>query len=181
MASKQLELSVIVERSRETDSDSVFLSGKNDASPFFGCIITYCCAAFIYMIVNVFSILQIVIAVKYKNDIDCESPIGLPIYHWLLIDAIVFSITFAILFASVIYTLTKFDQTFKIVDRVASFLMIPHVLFNFSWLLIGSLVFWRDCIDVQPNKINALMWTTLIIKWFILLMTLLTSRVKLNK
>ena len=40
-----------------------------------------------------------------------------------------------------------------------------HVLwmvFQTSWIIVGSIQFWRDCYTLQPVSVNILMWVTLI-------------------
>ena len=36
-------------------------------------------------------------------------------------------------------------------------------LFRLPWLIVGSVMFWRDCPNLYPSQMNGLMWATLIL------------------
>jgi hypothetical protein len=50
--------------------------------------------------------------------------------------------------------------------------------FQFAWLIVGSVVFWRDCHDVEPKRVNTLMWCSLIIGYVSLYLQLQQSNQK---
>lgn len=54
-------------------------------------------------------------------------------------------------------------------------LMIMIALFRFSWLIVGAVMFWRDCPNLYPSQMNDLMWATLIIGFIGLWSTVGTS------
>ena len=37
------------------------------------------------------------------------------------------------------------------------------MIFQTSWIIVGSVQFWRDCYNLQPGSVNILMWITLIL------------------
>ena len=42
------------------------------------------------------------------------------------------------------------------------FLSILCCLFRFVWLIVGGVMFWRDCPDLSPEPMNNAMWAMLI-------------------
>lgn len=51
-------------------------------------------------------------------------------------------------------------------SRIFAVTYVIGALFQFSWIIVGSLQFWEDCLNVQPQAINILMWVTLIFGLF---------------
>jgi hypothetical protein len=37
------------------------------------------------------------------------------------------------------------------------------LIFQTSWIIVGSIQFWRDCYTLEPVSVNILMWVTLIL------------------
>lgn len=37
------------------------------------------------------------------------------------------------------------------------------IIFQASWVIVGSIQFWRDCYKLEPQSLNILMWVTLIL------------------
>jgi hypothetical protein len=37
------------------------------------------------------------------------------------------------------------------------------IIFQASWVIVGSIQFWRDCYKLEPQSVNILMWVTLIL------------------
>lgn len=114
---------------------------------------------FIFMIIGIIIIcwlqlMQIGFGLYYMNSNVCNDSI-VPINVWLIING------FSNIFFTVILNLLEKDEVTKIKRSV---IVISIFLFNIIWLTIGSIVFWRDCIDLEPKSINTLMWFSLIMK-----------------
>ena len=37
------------------------------------------------------------------------------------------------------------------------------LVFQFSWIIVGCIQFWRDCVNIEPRSVNILMYVTLIL------------------
>ena len=108
-------------------------------------------------------IAELCIALIYKNEIICESEIGIDIVTWLVIKSIVTMST--VLVISCFFMIGKDSPVFRLVYLIKIIIYI----FNFSWLIVGSLIFWRDCYDLQPESVNTFMWISLILGYVNLL------------
>ena len=43
--------------------------------------------------------------------------------------------------------------------------VITHIIgstFQVAWIIVGGILFWRDCPSIEPQSVNILMWFTLI-------------------
>jgi len=52
------------------------------------------------------------------------------------------------------------------VCTIVALFFVPFVLslfFQFAWLIVGSVMFWRDCMHLEPTQLNDMMWASLII------------------
>jgi hypothetical protein len=50
--------------------------------------------------------------------------------------------------------------------------------FRIAWLIVGAVMFWRDCPNLSPSSVNELMWATLIIGFIGLFTILFTSNAR---
>uniref|UniRef100_A0A6C0ECL6 Uncharacterized protein n=1 Tax=viral metagenome TaxID=1070528 RepID=A0A6C0ECL6_9ZZZZ len=138
----------------------------------------YICVFLIYLVINALPISELVIATKFKNDIDCESNVGVSLYQWLITDAaMVISLVGFIFLLFTIAFITNSNGMMNIMF-VSFLLLIPYVIFNFAWLIVGSIIFWRDCVHVNPSEVNTIMWVVLLIKWIMMFLTLMSRSKK---
>jgi len=130
-------------------------------------ICAYVPACFLYICIMscilALPIAELCIALIYKNEIICESEIGIDIVTWLVIKSIVTIST--VLVISCFFMIGKDSPVFRLVYLIKIIIYI----FNFSWLIVGSLIFWRDCYDLQPESVNTFMWISLILGYVNLL------------
>lgn len=45
------------------------------------------------------------------------------------------------------------------------------LLFMWAWLIVGSVMFWRDCRHLGPDSLNTMMWCSIIIGYFYVLLS----------
>ena len=113
------------------------------------CIVITICLLFIFSI----PIIEIVFGIIYNNS-SCDSLITPSL--WLFVSASTY----------IIYTILV--PLSKYVDKDLSNAISTILLsFNFIWMSIGSIVFWRDCKDKLPTHFDKFMWSMLLINWVI--------------
>jgi hypothetical protein len=100
---------------------------------------------------------ELVLAILYKNDIICYTDLHVNIFEWLIIKSSV-NIGLLVLFF-ILFILSNKDTCYY--NFVCAIYYIIS-LFNFGWLILGSIIFWRDCYNLSPSSINILMWVSLI-------------------
>lgn len=97
------------------------------------------------------------------------------IYPWMIVHGAI-GIVEAI--NIIIYIVTSFlwETECGVYSWVSSLcFLILLVFFRFSWLVVGAVMFWRDCPNLYPSQMNDLMWATLIIGFIGLWSTVGTS------
>jgi hypothetical protein len=84
------------------------------------------------------------------------------IYSWMIAHGVIG--IFEVINVS-IFVITSFTESdCGIISFGISLLfLILMVLFRFCWLIVGGVMFWRDCPNLYPSQMNDLMWATLII------------------
>ena len=101
-------------------------------------------------------LLEIYFGLVYKDLIICETNI-IPIYQWLIIKGTINII-------NVLLFITIFLSYYK---SLTYCLIIPIVFlikfFNLFWVIIGLIIFIRDCPLIKPKEINIFMYISLII------------------
>jgi len=40
-----------------------------------------------------------------------------------------------------------------------------YSLFGFIWLIVGSVIYWRDCSSIEPKTFNDFIYAILLISW----------------
>ena len=153
--------------------ESPFPSGhilkKNDDDMVTVCIFGCCGGLLILLLLGVFlalPITQLVMVAKYSDQIICNSFLQPKV--WLIVKAV--TDLFVIICCCFICS-AKFTEN-RCILAMASILFVPFLfasVFELVWLIIGSVMFWRDCLHMDPEPINTLMWCSLIIGYVFLL------------
>jgi hypothetical protein len=100
-------------------------------------------------------ILDIYFGYIFQDEIICETNL-IPINKWLIIKGI-FNLNFIII--STIFVCSDFKSCMYCLCLP---IIIICQIFNFSWLIVGGIVFFRDCPNVVPIEVNTYMYFTLI-------------------
>lgn len=102
----------------------------------------------------------------YYNDIEnCVSEV-ISIKTWLLVDGINNLILGAIVFLILLTWTSNNDENNNNIYPIAIIMFIPlYILstFQVAWLIVGSIMFWRDCPNLEPTRLNDFMYAVLII------------------
>ena len=112
----------------------------------------------------VLPIIQIAFAAKYQNDMVCNISTIVSPYTWLMTTGIiglcfgVFTLFFTL---NILTTATLMDMFLMF----STFCLIPFAFFSLAWMIVGSVMFWRDCNDMEPRPINQLISASLIIQY----------------
>lgn len=118
-------------------------------SKFFICL---CCFFPIAICTLGFPLYELCIGIIYKNDISACSTMQIDVSTWLIVKS---SITISAIFLVGICVATNN----KIIGQV---LLNVFRLFIFIWLIVGSVLFFRDCIKIEPAIVNISMWVIII-------------------
>jgi len=119
------------------------------------CLLT--CLFIISLFILILPILEIYFGSHYYSEIDCVSSIKIPLSIWLIVKG---SVTIMNIFNICIYVAIVNNDFGKILSL---YLMSLTNIFSFIWLILGSIIFWRDCIDCKPDDLNVLLYFSLII------------------
>jgi hypothetical protein len=101
-------------------------------------------------------VFEMVIASLYKNKISCTAIIVVNISEWLIIKGVLSFLLKLSITMYLYYGKTSLCNCLSIISGYIINLII------FSWLIIGSLLFWRECYNLEPNIVNITMWISLI-------------------
>ena len=122
-------------------------------------VVLCCCFPFVAAVILILPIIELVMYSTYKYEIsNCSSEL-MSIDSWIIIDGInglMLGSMFLSLMICGMYELEVFAQ-------FATFFVYIFSLFSFSWLIIGSVLFWRDCPSLEPKPMNDLMYAVLIL------------------
>lgn len=139
--------------------------------------INRCCDIFLFLFLlivwNIPSFVWIGFAGHNKNEIICHkknddivndglvSIIG--IFAFIIINAVI-SLTESmfVFFAVVVSCDDKFYKRFKGLSIFFEIIGIICGIFRFAWLIVGSIMFFKECPNVSPNSLNDVMWAMLI-------------------
>ena len=117
--------------------------------------------AILTFLILLFPILDMYISFDFKNKIICKTAMFVNITTWLMIKSITVALIFGVLF--IILNSGK-DSACRFIFRTIGSVL---VLFNLVWLIIGSIMFWKDCPKLTPTLLNTYMWINLIIGFII--------------
>ena len=107
-------------------------------------------------------IAEIVMAEKHRSDMKCPNDIVSP-YTWMLTEGIVGIFIYGIIGVITVCTMQGKNST---ASGVAGLFFVPLVLltlFHTAWIIVGAVMFWRDCIDLEDSSMNEFYWAVLII------------------
>ncbi len=100
---------------------------------------------------------ELTLAILYKDDIVCNSDLYVNIFEWLIIKS---SVNIGLFLSFFILFILSNKETCCYNFMFAIYYIVS--LFNLGWLVLGSILFWRDCYNLSPYAINMLMWVSLI-------------------
>ncbi len=109
------------------------------------------------------AITQIAMGIYYKNQINCASNI-MSITNWLIVEGVTMA------FIILTYVITPLIQKREHMNRISFVicLLTLIMLLKLIWLVVGSVLFWRDCNNrSDPSPINSLMMASLIIEYIV--------------
>ncbi len=126
-----------------------------------------------FLIFATLPIYELVIGSTYRDQVDCVTDI-VSILTWLIVKGSVG--LFVVIFLSVLVT-SKNDCCIGLATIFAIPFYLAYV-FSFAWLIIGSVVFWRDCSHLSPRPVNTMMWCSLTIGYVSVYLQWVTSNKK---
>ena len=130
----------------------------------------------IFLVCLVLPCVQIGYAATYKDTISCGISTIISPYTWLLTSGIT-GLCLGILIISTTYIMIVNFGINTAFITVLSLLLIPCGLFSFSWIIIGSVMYWRDCAGtIQPTSVDSLIKASLIIAYISFGMQLLKRK-----
>ena len=151
---------------------------KKERDKNIGCV--SCVGGFsVLMILLIFTALpisELIMGSIYKNQIDCVTEI-VNIDTWLIVKGSIG--LFVVVFLSILVVAVATEEEYLLRLSVTS--TIPFYLsclFSLAWLIVGSVIFWRDCIDLSPRSVNTMMWCSLIIGYVLIYIQWTTSNKK---
>ncbi|AYV79981.1 MAG: hypothetical protein Gaeavirus4_4 [Gaeavirus sp.] len=106
----------------------------------------------LFVIAYCLPLVQIVIGFLGISTVNCDTNI-IPIQTWLIIEGF----TMIIVITHLAITLAGYGNIVYLLCYI----------FNFTWLIVGCVVFKNDCIHVGPIYVNAIMWISLIAGYII--------------
>jgi hypothetical protein len=133
---------------------------KQDSNPNSNCYIYLCSSTLFFCMMTCLLALpvsEMTLAILYRNDIVCHTDLYINVFEWLIIKS---SINILLLVSFFILFVLNSKET-----CCYSFLFVIYYIisvFNLGWLILGSILFWRDCYNLSPSSINILMWVSLI-------------------
>lgn len=110
----------------------------------------------VFAVFNILNIVKIVYAESYKDEMECHSNMIDP-YTWLFLDGLVNILAWIVI--GLLYLCGEVGMI------IAGILFVFKFMFSFAWLIIGSIMYWRDCIGKLPAPIDNLIMTVLIISY----------------
>ena len=128
---------------------------------FFAWGIYFCGISLILGLLYTFPIILLVYGNKYDDSV-CDTSMNLSISSWLK------TIGFIEIIAITTYMILHILYLKYYAVLVLGFFQI----FNVIWLIVGSVLYFRDCPHVKPNDLNNLMCAAIIIKWIFFIISL---------
>ena len=120
------------------------------------CLFFTICSIISIGIIITLPIVEIIFGIKYLNKISCHSEINIPLDIWLLIKG---CYTFIIICCIGIYSLSGEKSIVKIFSLPFVYLL---QLFHLIWVILGSIIFWNNCINSVTSELSILLYISLI-------------------
>ena len=111
------------------------------------------------------------VAMVATNEIHCGSPL-MSLKTWLIVDAIIGFFCALMITPVVCVAINNMSNVDTDALTCVQFMLWPIGLFHLVWLIIGSIVFWRDCNNLEPKSLNDMMYAVLIIGYIGLYMNM---------
>ncbi len=141
----------------------IYIIIMSSESDFFMVTGLFCIVFTMFGLVLSLPIVEIYYGVSYQNQIICQSSINIEIPLWLILKGSIKLLS--IIFISIYH----FSTSKSICGTISSFIFSLLQTFLFVWLILGSIIFWRDCPNIEPTSVNTLMWFSLILEMFFIL------------
>jgi len=122
-------------------------------------------------------IVQLIYGTKYRHDYNCDSFVG--VSDWLIIkgSTMLGAIFFGLVMVGFINHYALYNKASSATCAAIMWcLYMVALFFQTFWVVVGSVLFWRDCIDITPSSVNDLMLASLIIGYIDLLFAWLTRK-----
>ena len=117
------------------------------------------CSICVMSLILALPITQLYFGCYYVNLIPCDSGIiPIPIPIWLIVKG---SVNIFEIIAALCMLFTRKSALF--ISYIMSVIYALLLLFNLSWLIVGSIIFWKYCSNIEPDSVNTLMWCSLIL------------------
>jgi hypothetical protein len=120
--------------------------------------------SFIYLItltcLLALPITEITFGIGFMNEVNCESIVSIPI--WLIVKGSVKTVS----------TIAGLSYHLMDIKSLCAYFLFIHIVCNMfllAWVILGSIIFWRDCPNLEPKNVNTLMWFSLILEIIFLL------------
>ena len=112
----------------------------------------------------VLPVVEVVYGSHYLNNNEtcCQSDFNISIPEWLVIDGSSGLLFYTVFLYIIIYKII-YEDKLSISYIFAVTLFILSSLFKVAWIVVGSILFWRDCININPKQLNSIMWAVLLI------------------
>jgi len=124
------------------------------------CCKWYCFTCFLFVFSLTLAILQLVFVHHYGDSVKC-SPFVTP-QHWLSVQGQISIVVICILVLVCILFCISFDPCFLCVFLFVALCCIIITIFQFVWLVCGSVMFWQECSShTGSRQIDLLMWVSL--------------------
>jgi hypothetical protein len=105
-----------------------------------------------------YTILEINNAIVYQHS-ECSASMYLTVPNWLFMHGsigIILIMTYQ--FLNIFYS-----------KQISSLFLKFAILFNFCWIIVGSILFWADCSNIEPKIFNDFVKVTIILNYFVLI------------
>lgn len=147
-------------------------------------ICTVCLTTIWMLNMFVLAVIELVYVHQYGQYMTCSSSIismaiWLQIDAWILIGRVILFLLI-ILFGLCCITYDQ-ESVGIIILLIEVIVFVLTFLFNCGWLIIGSVMFWRDCMTSSSLIINRLMYAVLIIGYINIFFQIVRCTVKINE
>jgi hypothetical protein len=117
----------------------------------------FCVLIPIILCLSIFPIIELYFGIKYKDTFLCDTTININLSTWLIVKGSVS------IFSTILIFLTILSDKNSLIYCIFSALVILYKIFLIIWLIIGSIIFWKDCTNLEENDLNIFMYFSLIL------------------